>query len=74
LLSNGTLITREIARRLRVHEVQVSLDGMKEGHESIQGEGTFEKAFQAINFLQEAIESNISNATADHHEKPINTD
>ncbi|MFB3884058.1 MAG: radical SAM protein [Thermodesulfobacteriota bacterium] len=54
LLSNGTLITREIAGRFRVHEVQLSLDGMKEGHESIRGEGTFEKALQAIENLQEA--------------------
>ena len=53
LLSNGTLITREVAQRLRVHEVQVSLDGMKEGHESIRGEGTFEKVLQAIENLQE---------------------
>jgi MoaA/NifB/PqqE/SkfB family radical SAM enzyme len=52
LLSNGTLITEEVAKKLRVHEVQVSLDGMKEGHESIRGEGTFEKALQAIDHLQ----------------------
>ncbi len=54
LLSNGTLITEEIARRLKVHEVQLSLDGMKEGHESIRGKGTFERVLQAIDFLQEA--------------------
>jgi sulfatase maturation enzyme AslB (radical SAM superfamily) len=54
LLSNGTLITREIARRLRVHEVQVSLDGMREGHESIRGEGTFEITLKAIDNLQDA--------------------
>jgi radical SAM protein with 4Fe4S-binding SPASM domain len=54
LLSNGTLITEETAKKLRVHEVQVSLDGMKEGHESIRGEGTFEKTLQAIDHLQEA--------------------
>jgi len=54
LLSNGTLITKETTKKLRVHEVQVSLDGMKEGHESIRGEGTFEKALQAIENLQEA--------------------
>ncbi len=53
-LSNGTLINKETAKKLRVHEVQVSLDGMKEGHESIRGEGTFEKALQAIENLQEA--------------------
>jgi sulfatase maturation enzyme AslB (radical SAM superfamily) len=33
LLSNGTLITEEVAKRLRVHEVQISLDGMEEGHD-----------------------------------------
>lgn len=54
LLSNGTMITKEGANRLRVHEVQVSLDGMKEGHEYIRGEGTFEKTLQAIDHLQEA--------------------
>ncbi len=54
LLSNGTLITRERAQKLRVHEVQISLDGMKEGHESLRGKGTFEKTIMAIDHLQEA--------------------
>lgn len=54
LLSNGTLINKENAKRLRVHEVQISLDGMKEGHESVRGEGTFEKALTAIESLREA--------------------
>jgi len=52
LLSNGTLITKEVAKRLRVHEVQLSLDGMKKGHETLRGEGTFEKVIQAIDFLK----------------------
>jgi radical SAM protein with 4Fe4S-binding SPASM domain len=54
LLSNGMLITEETAKKLRVHEVQISLDGMKEGHESIRGGGTFEKTLQAIDNLQKA--------------------
>ena len=54
LLSNGTLITKEVAKKLRVHEVQVSLDGMEEGHESLRGKGTFEKAMAAIDHLQQA--------------------
>jgi len=54
LLSNGTLITKEIAKRLLVHEVQISLDGMKEGHESLRGKGAFEKTVMAIGHLQEA--------------------
>jgi radical SAM protein with 4Fe4S-binding SPASM domain len=54
LLSNGTLINEEVAKRLRVHEVQISLDGMKEGHESLRGKGTFEKSMRAIDHLQGA--------------------
>lgn len=54
LLSNGTLITKAVAGRLRVHEVQISLDGMKDGHESIRGRGTFQKALEAIDHLREA--------------------
>jgi radical SAM protein with 4Fe4S-binding SPASM domain len=65
LLSNGTLITKETAKKLRVHEVQVSLDGMKEGHESIRGEGTFERTLQAIDNLQE-FRIRVSIATMIH--------
>jgi len=54
LLSNGNLITKEVAKKLRVREVQVSLDGMKEGHEMLRGRGTFRKALKAIDHLQEA--------------------
>ena len=54
LLSNGTLITRDTARSLHVHEVQISLDGMKKGHESVRGRGTYEKTLSAIDCLQES--------------------
>jgi radical SAM protein with 4Fe4S-binding SPASM domain len=54
LLSNGTLMSKDISKRLRVHEVQMSLDGMKEGHESLRGKGSFEKTLAAIDILQEA--------------------
>jgi radical SAM protein with 4Fe4S-binding SPASM domain len=54
LLSNGTLITKEVAKKLHVQEVQISLDGMKEGHESLRGKGTFEKTMAAIDHLQQA--------------------
>ncbi len=54
LLSNGTLVTQEVAKRLCVHEVQISLDGMEEGHEALRGRATFEKTLMAIDHLQEA--------------------
>jgi radical SAM protein with 4Fe4S-binding SPASM domain len=73
LLSNGTLITGEITKRLCVHEVQVSLDGMKEGHESIRGEGGFEKTLQAIDHLLEA-NIRVSVATMIHRKNLIEFD
>ncbi len=65
LLSNGTLISRKVARKLRVHEVQISLDGMKEGHESLRGKETFEKTIHAIDYLHEA-DIRVSVATMIH--------
>jgi radical SAM protein with 4Fe4S-binding SPASM domain len=65
MLSNGTLITKDTAKKLRVHEVQVSVDGMKEGHESLRGEGTFEKTLQAIDHLRN-VNIRVSIATMVH--------
>ncbi len=54
LLSNGTLIIKEIAERLNVHEVQVSIDGMENGHDAIRGKGSFKKAITGIESLKSA--------------------
>ena len=59
LASNGTLITAEMAKKLKevgVGYVQVSIDGLKDIHEQIRGIGTFEKAISAIKYcLNEGI-------------------
>ena len=73
LLSNGTLITQEVAKKLRVHEVQISLDGMKQGHESLRGKGTFEKTMMAIDHLQEA-NIRVSVATMIHRRNLLEFD
>lgn len=52
LLSNGSLIDRKTARRLNVHEVQISLDGMRDSHDYIRGRGSFDKAVRAIRELR----------------------
>jgi radical SAM protein with 4Fe4S-binding SPASM domain len=54
LLTNGTLITPEVARGLKVQEVQVSLDGLQAGHESLRGPGTFEAAWAGLLAAKEA--------------------
>ncbi|MFW9867818.1 MAG: radical SAM protein, partial [Candidatus Thorarchaeota archaeon] len=59
LASNGTLITTDIAKKLKnvgVGYVQVSIDGLKEIHEQIRGKGTYDKAVAAIhNCIKEGL-------------------
>lgn len=62
LLTNGTLITTDVARRLKVHEAQISLDGMRGAHDALRGAGTFNKAVQGIRHLTDAG-INVSVAT-----------
>ena len=58
MLSNGTLITDELARFLastgRCDSVQVSIDGAApEAHDACRGEGGFEKAVRGLQSLQQ---------------------
>ncbi len=50
LLTNGTLITKEVAKRLKemVHVVQISIDGLEAGHDALRGEGSFRMAVKGI--------------------------
>ena len=54
LLTNGTLITKDAASRLKFHEAQVSLDGMKVAHNLLRGEGSFERTMYGIDVLRSA--------------------
>jgi radical SAM protein with 4Fe4S-binding SPASM domain len=54
LMTNGTLITGDVARQLnqvQVQEVQVSLEGMQPVHDSIRGGGSFHRALEGIENL-----------------------
>lgn len=58
ILSNGTLITEEIAQFLastkRCNNIQISLDGSTpKMNDSFRGKGTFKKAIRGIKILQE---------------------
>ncbi len=65
LFTNGLLINEQVLARLKVQEVQISIDGLKEGHESLRGKGTFEAAIAAV---KRAIDSGfeVSVATMVH--------
>jgi radical SAM protein with 4Fe4S-binding SPASM domain len=54
LLTNGTLLTAKTAQRLRVQEVQVSLDGSERGHDLLRGEGSYRKARAGLLAAREA--------------------
>lgn len=64
LMSNGTLITDDVARRLKrsqVKEVQVSLEGMEAVHDSIRGMGSFRRALGGIeNLLANGVDTSIN--------------
>ncbi len=65
LLSNGTLIDKQTAGSLRFQEIQISLDGMREAHDFIRGEGNFERSVEAIRLLT-AAGRQVSVATMIH--------
>jgi len=64
LMSNGTLIDGDMARRIReagVSDVQISLDGLEPTHESLRGKGSFQRTLEGIrNLVSQGVEANIN--------------
>lgn len=52
LLTNGTLLTLEVARWLQVDELQISLDGWRSGHDRLRGAGSFDLTVRGIKAAQ----------------------
>ena len=56
ILTNGTLLDTELVKKLSTYEklsfVQISIDGIKEVHDKIRGNGNFEKAFETFRLLR----------------------
>ncbi len=65
LLTNGSNLNRAMVSRLNFHEIQISLDGMEEGHDAIRGKGAFRKATRGMELVREA-EIDLSVATMVH--------
>ncbi len=51
LLSNGLLLDPKRMARLNCDEVQISLDGLQAGHESLRGPGSFIKAVETARLV-----------------------
>jgi len=64
LMTNGTLVDEAGARRIgeaRVNDVQVSLDGTEEAHDSLRGRGAYRRALDGVRSLvAEGIDTNIN--------------
>ena len=63
LITNGTLITPDVARKIKEHFplLQVSLDGLEAEHDFVRGAGGFDRALQGIkNLLDEEIPFAVS--------------
>lgn len=48
LFTNGMLLNDDILGRLKVHEVQISIDGLEEAHDALRGSGTYRLAMDAV--------------------------
>lgn len=48
LFTNGLLISENLLERLHIDELQVSIDGMRQGHEALRGTGTYRRAIGAV--------------------------
>lgn len=49
LFTNGLLLDEERIKKLNVDEIQISIDGLEDAHDSLRGKGTFRLAMKAIN-------------------------
>jgi len=53
LFTNGLLLNKDLLRGLNVNEIQISIDGLEKGHDSLRGAGTFSKALKAVRLAKE---------------------
>lgn len=65
LFTNGLLLNKKVLKKLNVDEIQISIDGLKDAHDSMRGKGTFKLAIEAA---KRAINSGfeVSIATMAH--------
>jgi radical SAM protein with 4Fe4S-binding SPASM domain len=48
LFTNGILLNKEKIKRLNVDEIQISIDGLEDAHDSLRGKGTYRSAMKAV--------------------------
>jgi radical SAM protein with 4Fe4S-binding SPASM domain len=48
LFTNGHLLSDGVLGSLNVHEIQISIDGMEDGHDALRGGGSYKLALSAV--------------------------
>jgi radical SAM protein with 4Fe4S-binding SPASM domain len=48
LFTNGLLLNKKALKNLNVDEIQISIDGLKDAHDSLRGKGTFRLAIEVV--------------------------
>lgn len=66
LLTNGLPLNSKILEKLRVDEIQISVDGLEDAHDFIRGGGVFKRAMKAIERSLDAG-FDVSVSTMIHH-------
>ncbi|MGB9716594.1 MAG: radical SAM protein [Thermodesulfovibrionales bacterium] len=51
LFTNGILLEKEKIKTLNVEEIQISIDGLENAHDSLRGRGAFKKSMKTIRLL-----------------------
>lgn len=54
LFTNGQSLANDTLRSLQVDEIQVSVDGLRQGHDVLRGPGTFKKAIETLDRIHRA--------------------
>ncbi len=57
LCTNGTLITKSVAKKLNADVINISIDGLEEVNDSIRGKGSFKKTVRGIENLEKVGKS-----------------
>lgn len=48
LFTNGLLLNKKMLKKLNIDEIQISVDGLEDAHDSLRGKGTFKLAIEAV--------------------------
>ncbi len=61
LFTNGILLDKSLLRHLNVNEIQISIDGLENAHDSLRGKGTYKAALEAA---RQALDSGVEVSVA----------